>query len=47
MGDIVEMTESGVLCFGCGAYVDGREPGHRRECDDCIEESQLKEQGSK
>lgn len=34
MGDIAEMMIEGVLCNGCGVYLDGEETGYPRWCDD-------------
>ncbi|GBG09475.1 hypothetical protein PAT3040_04121 [Paenibacillus agaridevorans] len=39
MGDIADMILEGILCKGCGSYIDdGEEPGHPRTCDDCENE---------
>lgn len=35
MGDIVDMMLDGILCVGCGAYIDGESDGFPRRCDDC------------
>jgi hypothetical protein len=42
MGEIAEMTLNGLLCEGCGSYMDDHEePGYPRRCDDCGGEDQV------
>lgn len=39
MGEAAEMMINGLLCQGCGSYVeDHEEPGYPRYCEDCEEE---------
>jgi len=35
MGDIADMILEGLLCEGCGAYIDGDGDGVPRRCGDC------------
>lgn len=35
MGDIADMMIEGVLCEGCGIYIEGEPPGYPRRCKDC------------
>ena len=35
MGDIADMMLEGVLCEGCGVYLDGESPGYPRYCGSC------------
>lgn len=35
MGDIADMMLDGILCEGCGVYLDGIAPGYPRYCHSC------------
>lgn len=35
MGDIADMILEGLLCEGCGAYIDDDSDGVPRRCGDC------------
>lgn len=35
MGEIADSMVNGFLCEMCGVYLDGEEPGHPRQCEDC------------
>jgi len=35
MGEAAEMVLEGLLCEGCGSYIDGEAQGYPRSCDDC------------
>ncbi|MDR3100789.1 MAG: hypothetical protein LBV73_27465 [Paraburkholderia sp.] len=35
MGEYAELMLEGVLCEGCGMFIDDDAPGHPRHCDDC------------
>lgn len=35
MGEIAEMMLEGILCDGCGAFIDEHPPGHTRSCANC------------
>lgn len=36
MGDLSDMILDGILCEGCGSYIDDEELGFPRKCDDCV-----------
>ena len=39
MGEIADMTLEGILCEGCGIYLDdGNESGYPRRCEDCAKD---------
>lgn len=40
MGDVADMMINGLMCELCGVIVDGEEPGHPRQCEDCQEEGE-------
>lgn len=31
-----ELVLEGVLCQGCGSYIDGEETGYPRDCESCV-----------
>lgn len=35
MGEIADMILEGIICATCGLFIDGEQPGHPRECEDC------------
>jgi hypothetical protein len=38
MGEITEMILEGILCEGCGVYIeDGEAHGYPRRCENCTE----------
>lgn len=37
MGEAADMLLSGLMCEGCGVFIDGDEPGYPRHCDVCLE----------
>lgn len=40
MGDIAERVLEGILCEGCGIYIDdGEEPGYPRKCKSCEQQN--------
>ena len=39
MGDVADMMLDGLLCEGCGVFLDGEEPGFPRYCSrQCAED---------
>lgn len=46
MGDIADMMLDGVLCEGCGVYLDGDAPGYPRYCEHCQKERAVVDQPS-
>lgn len=35
MGEVAEMLIEGLLCEGCGIFLDGEHPGYPRKCEEC------------